>query len=859
MIDKKNLKELVSLKDIIALIPGSTYWKDVKLRYLGCNEAAREIIGLKSCDDIVGMTDYDIAKLLGMPVSIAEKFRHDDEYVICTKKPILNQIEPEFKDVNGKCIVQLSSRVPIIKDGKVVGVLGNSIDITLHVDRMKSLEVNKNKLQYLQQKHMNMLENFSEKFIGLTNKKYSIEEYIMNIQLYLDAVFSHLPCHIYWIDTKGVVRGSNEQMAISFGYSRAFDIVGMTLDQLLEKIHGNKEHAKIIHEKEQEIIRTKKGLTIEEVGELADGNIHYFLTHKSPLVDARGNVIGILGVSMDITDRKKMEQDLQKAKDKAEEFNQLKSKFIQNMEHDLRTPLSGLEATIIGLLANKEEGLEKQTLEFSLSSVEELKIIINSILDFENQKYGYKVLNEPFELSKVFKSIYRLYHPTANSKNLKLSYSIDSNIPRVLISDEWRIKHILINLVGNALKFTQEGEVFFEAKLIRHKDRKVLIEFIVKDTGIGIPDDKRQIIFERYVRLEGSNKGRYKGTGLGLANVKEYVEQLRGEFRPIQSAVGKGTTFAILIPMQKSLDQDMPLPSDQEKAQKDDIACAYDSVREPKAAELITAKSKVTQSLETPKSTATSTSKTRVLLVEDSIVAQHMAKTVIVGLDCDIDFAGSAEDALQMLEEKEYDLILADIGLPGMNGIEMTRHIRYNERKRGKRPTPIIGQTANANAKNKKAGIEAGMQDLFPKPLNTKMVTDMLQNYTAQGAPITPLTFTSPTIKNKHIIDWDIFKTIWQDQASAKTVFLESKLNTFSDIEEFKLAHQDEDWKKLIFFAHKIRGAFVYFGASRLEEAFGHLEDYLNDTKDPDPTIVTSLYDAALKELHAVLEAIENF
>ena len=223
-----------------------------------------------------------------------------------------------------------------------------------------------------------------------------------------------------------------------------------------------------------------------------------------------------------------------------------------------------------------------------------------------------------------------------------------------------------------------------------------------------------------------------------------------------------------------------------------------------------------------------------------------------------VDIAGSAEDALKMIDEKDYDLIFADIGLPGMDGIEMTRHIRYNERKQGKRPTPIIGQTANANAKNKKAGLEAGMQELFPKPLNTKIVTDMLQNYTVQGAQSTSKAFVSPTIKNKHIIDWDIFKSIWKDKVSARAVFLESKFDTFGTIEEFKLAYKAKDWKQLVFLAHKMRGAFIYFGTSRLEEAFSYLEDYLNTRKTPDPKTIKSLYNLVLTELDAALKEIDK-
>jgi signal transduction histidine kinase/CheY-like chemotaxis protein len=688
----------------------------------------------------------------------------------------------------------------------------------------------------------------------------------------LEAAFSDLvsvidliPANVYWKDLSFRYKGCNELTATKAGFKSKDEIIGIDDFELAKKLGWNEDIAKSFRRDDELVISTKKPrLNIEEPPViLPDGSVYYQLTKKVPIFSEAGKVIGVLGISVDITNLKKLQKELKSAKETAEEFNTLREKFIQNMEHDLRTPLSGLESAI-SLLSQEEVNPKRAKLfKFASAETEAFKSIINAILNFDHKRYTEPVLSEPCKLTNTFRSIYVMNYLAANAKGLKLHYRIDENIPSIVLSDEERIKHILLNLVGNAIKFTEKGEVFFEAKLVRRKDPNLLIEFIVKDTGIGIPKDKYKIIFERFVRLDDSNKGRYKGTGLGLANVKDYVDQLAGEFRPIQSKPNKATTFAILIPMKESLDQTMSLPADQEKSKKDEIEFFYDPARKSKKQAPIEAeKPKATQPPKTPKekptSVATPTDKISVLLVEDSLVAQHMAKTVIVGLSCAVDIAGSAEEALKMVEEKNYDLIFADIGLPGMDGIEMTRHIRYNERKQGKRPTPIIGQTANANAKNKKAGLEAGMQDLFPKPLSANIVSDMLQNYTRQGAQSAPKAVIPPTIKNKHVIDWDIFNSIWQDKASAKTVFVESKFETFGTIEEFKLAYKDKDWKQVAFLAHKMRGAFVYFGCSRLEEAFSHLEDYLNNTKAPDPKAVKLMYNTVITELHSATNAIEN-
>jgi PAS domain S-box-containing protein len=275
------------------------------------------------------------------------------------------------------------------------------------------------------------------------------------IKVYFQSIVSQIPEYVFWKNLDFVYLGCNDQMAKAAGLERKKDIIGKT-----DADFGwSDERVSKLRKIDTEVITNGIEITFEE--SIIIPHTHeerVMLTHKRPLRDENNTIIGLLGISTEITDRKKMEKDLEKAKEKSEEFNKLKSQFISNMEHDLRTPLSTLESTIANLLRTKEEGIEKQTLAFSLSSIEELKIIINTILDFENQKYGYQVLDEPFKLSHIFASIDRLYQPTAKSKGLELSYDIDSKIPRVLISDEWRIKHILINLVGNSLKFFQSPD-----------------------------------------------------------------------------------------------------------------------------------------------------------------------------------------------------------------------------------------------------------------------------------------------------------------------------------------------------------------------------------------------------------------
>ena len=687
----------------------------------------------------------------------------------------------------------------------------------------------------------------------------------------LEAAFSDLvsvidliPANVYWKDLSFIYKGCNKLTATKAGFKSKEKIIGIDDFELAKKLGWDEDIAKSFRRDDELVISTKKPrLNIEEPPViLPDGSVYYQLTKKVPIFNEAGKVIGVLGISVDITNLKKLQKELKSAKETAEEFNTLREKFIQNMEHDLRTPLSGLESAI-SLLSQEEVNPERAKLfKFASAETEAFKSIINAILNFDHKRYTEPVLNEPCQLTNTFRSIYVMNYLAADAKGLKLHYRLDENIPSIVLSDEERIKHILLNLVGNSIKFTEKGEVFFEAKLVRRKNRNLLIEFIVKDTGIGIPKDKYKIIFERFVRLDDSNKGRYKGTGLGLANVKDYVEQLGGEFRPIQSEPNKGTTFAILIPMKESLDQAMPLPSDQERAKKDEIEFFYDPARKPEKPELADTKpgDVKPEKKESPASTTSEPpAKTIVLLIEDSPPAQFMGKIAIKGANCDVEAASTAEEALKMLEKKDYDLIFADIGLPGMNGVEMTRHIRYNERKKGKRPTPIVGQTANANTKTKKAGIEAGMQDLLAKPLTPTNVTDMLRNYTPHFSQIDAAPAIPKAIKAAHVIDFEALKTWWKDKDSLREAMEQTKDSMLKDIDDFKVAFAESNWKQLLFLAHKMRGGFVYLAASRVEEACSYLEDYLNNTKKPDGKAIKPLYQMVLTELDAAWHGLNEW
>jgi len=594
----------------------------------------------------------------------------------------------------------------------------------------------------------------SEEF--LKNRLRQLEEELSNCKSELaqikprlkivEHILSMVPEHVYWKDIYSVYMGCNRNFCDTLGLSDCNGVIGKKDVDFLSKIDADR-----IVRNDQQVIHSRKAIEFEELaytGNQDNKKKAVYLTKKIPLYNESNRIVGILGISIDITNRKKMLDNLKLAKARAEEFNKLKSQFIENMQHDLRSPASGVMQALAYLRDVEKDPEKLEVVKVGLDSSEALMSLLNEIVDSSNKDYSNPILDEPIKLEAIFKSVYRLNAASATMKRLKFHYHIDEKIPQVVISDKYRLERILLNLVGNAVKFTDKGEVYFEAKCAKHDGRQLLIEFTVKDTGIGIADDKKNVIFERFVRLEASNKGRYKGIGLGLTNVREYVRDLEGEFRPIDSAKDSGTTFSILIPMKASLDQDMKLPSTEKSTPT-------------KSVEAVQPKAEPTDVTTSVSKTPEKTTCGNLLLVEDSLPAQFMTKSLIKAIGCDIDIAGTAEEALDMIKEKSYDLIFADIGLPGMDGIEMTRHIRYDERKKGGKRIPIVGQSANASTANRKACIEAGMQDLLAKPLTTKSVKEVLQNYAepyALSQPDQP--FVLPQIKNTQIIDQDALMRI---------------------------------------------------------------------------------------------------
>ncbi|WP_156792800.1 PAS domain-containing sensor histidine kinase [Rickettsiella massiliensis] len=387
---------------------------------------------------------------------------------------------------------------------------------------------------------LNIIETQELEIKKLKNK-YKEEIYTLNF------ILKNLPGSVYWKNKEGIYLGQNsyaKKLMHTLGFSEV--VLGKTDYDLFPKLVADN-----FRETDLAVL-SGKILTTEETVTLPNGKKRIFLSSKIPLPDSSKNIVGVLGISIDITTRKHAEDALKLAKEKAELANQAKTEFLKNMRHDIRTPLSGIVgcAHLIQTQANnpkKVTGYATALVDSSNALLEFLNKILESIQVATGE---IPLLKKKFSLYKILDQVVRLNKPQADVKNLNLHFDYDENVPPYLLGDPIRIQRITLELVTNALKYTGKGEIKVSTHLIENKKREVIIELCVSDTGMGIPKDKHHEIYTRFTRLTPSYQGIYPGTGLGLSVVKQFMDELGGEIQ-LNSQPNQGSTFRCFIPLQE--------------------------------------------------------------------------------------------------------------------------------------------------------------------------------------------------------------------------------------------------------------------------------------------------------------------
>ena len=354
-----------------------------------------------------------------------------------------------------------------------------------------------------------------------------------------EALFNLLPINFSWVDTRGYILGCNQRVLDCIGSEDIQDVLGKHMkDFVSDTIWGNTK----------EVIEEGNNKIFEENIVDNNGNKTYFISTKSPVKSKDGKVLGVVIISIDITDRKLMEMELQKSKEMAELADKTKTEFLSNIRHDLRTPFCGIIGAVELLQDMEKDEAKKSYLKDIHESSESLLAHLNEILEYVKVETGeFPILEKEFDIHELVSDIYRMLIPLANNKKLNFTLNIDKKVPSFLIGDPSRTQRILMNIVSNAIKFTANGNVRIDMNWTLKEKNIGIVEFYIEDSGIGIPEDKKDAIFERFTRLTPSYTGTYNGSGLGLNIVKQFLSEIEGQY-DINSIVGKGTVFKISIP-----------------------------------------------------------------------------------------------------------------------------------------------------------------------------------------------------------------------------------------------------------------------------------------------------------------------
>jgi two-component system sensor histidine kinase/response regulator len=584
------------LRTLIDNLPDGIYVKDRDGRKVLSNSADLRNMGKKSEEEVLGKNDFEL-----FPREIAKKFYEDDQQVIKTGVPVINR-EEYFINPEGEKRWLLTSKLPVKDEsGNITGLLGLGRDIT---DLIKAQEI--------------------------LNEERTL----------LRTLIDSLPDLIFFKDSKGHYILNNKAHLKYLGAETQEEVVGKTTFDFNPLDVADK-----FNEEEMEIVRTGEPVIEKEENilypELKEKFCH--LTNKIPLKDDSGKVVGILGVSHNITNRKKAEEAIKKAYAELEETNKnlkkankVKSQFLANMSHEIRTPLNAIIG-MTGLLMDTKLDVEQRDFaETIYNSGDILLALINDILDFskiEAQKI--EIEKQPFDVRDCVEEALDIIASKAADKNIELVYSIDDGLSTNVVGDVTRVRQILVNLLGNAIKFTDEGEVEVSVSGQLRDHYVYQLHFSVRDTGIGIPLDRQDNVFQSFTQVDASTTRKFGGTGLGLT-ISRQLSELMGGTMWVESAgvPGEGTTFHFTILTEISVEREIETDNTELAGKK-------------------------------------------VLIVDDNQTNRNILDKQSESFQMIPTKVASGDEALDLIQQgNQFDLAILDYHMPEMDGVTLAEEIK---------------------------------------------------------------------------------------------------------------------------------------------------------------------------------------
>lgn len=629
----------------------------------------------------------------------------------------------------------------------------------------------------------------------ITERKVSEQAIRINEEKYR-SIIANMNLGLMEVDLNEVILYANQSFCDMSGY-HLDDLVGQRASRLF--VRGeNHEFMEVKNNMRKKGITDAYELSIKN----KRGELKWWLISGAPKYNDQGELVGSIGIHLDITEQKMLELDLIEAREQAEQSANAKQTFLANMSHEIRTPMNAILGMSRQLQKTELTDLQHTYLQAISNSGENLMVVINDILDISKIEAGKLTLESiGFRLTDMVKRAMQVIQFRAEEKGLQIISEIDENISDVLLGDPFRLNQVLLNLLSNAVKFSEKGSIRIHCRLmLREKDRE-LIEFVIADNGIGMEKEFLNNLFKSFTQEDRSVSRKYGGTGLGMAITKQLAELMGGTIR-VQSVKNKGTTVTILIPFLKGTEKDMPL----QEQQSSDIG-------------LLKGK--------------------RILLVEDNEMNRLVATTTLDNYEPIITEVVNGQEAIDVLKEQEFDVILMDMQMPVLDGLEATKIIRNDLRL----TIPVIALTANAIKGESIKCLEAGMNDYISKPFEEVDLVNMLAKWLGKEA----LKKNPPPVMEKETL-YDLSKL--HEIGKGNNAFVHKMVNLFIDqiplsLSEIDNGLQTGDLDKVKAVAHRIKPSIDNLGIGSLKTVVRQVEMIAGEKQDS-------------PELHALIKQMNN-
>jgi PAS domain S-box-containing protein len=582
------------------------------------------------------------------------------------------------------------------------------------------------------------------------------EEY----QFRLQSILDNTPLIMFIKDIEG------RYLLINRSFKEAFCL---TEEQVIGKTDfdfENDDDAIRYREADEQVIATLEHVQTDETVQMADGE-HNLLIVKFPLFDKDNIVYGVGGIATDITERVQSRAKLVEAKKKAEAAEALQEQFLANMSHEIRTPLNGIIGMTNILQHTALTGEQQEFVQIIRHSSDNLLMLINDILDLSKIKAGkLTVENVPFCLKEMLEQVVAPFRLRASEKQLSFVVHANNELPAEVVGDPLRITQVLTNLLSNALKFTDKGSISLKVQQVQKANGKVTLSFMVSDTGIGIPAERLESVFENFEQAATETTRKYGGTGLGLSITKTLSEMMGGSI-VVSSEPEQGTTFRVLLTLGEGSEKEM-----NQQVQK---ATALQN-------HLLSGKT--------------------ILVAEDNEINQKVIRHTLQRAGVVPTVVGNGKEAVELLEKGErFDLIILDLQMPLMNGFQTSTYIR----KKLLLNTPIVAMTASALRNEKMKCFELGMNEYLTKPFEPAQLFNVLQRFLTnqQGIKNEPVVTARKETELYNLSylyemeDHDYFCEVLQ-------LFLDTTPVLLSEIHEAALY---ENWEQVHKRAHKLKSS----------------------------------------------------